>query len=106
MVTELPVVQFGLLLPILIILVITETNRTPSTWSSHFVLKKKKHSYDYRPKETPLRPVTITNTRPNTDVSLYLNVFRLSFRLFSRYCFLEEYEFATKISGPDSWKAD
>ena len=31
MVTELPVVQFGLLLPILIILVITETNQTPST---------------------------------------------------------------------------
>ena len=92
MVTELPVVQFGLLLPILIMLVITETNRT--------------HSYDYRPKETPLSPITITNTRPNTDVSLYLNVFRLSFRLFSRYCFLEEYEFATRISGPDSWKAD
>ena len=30
----------------------------------------------------------------------------LAFAFFPGIVFLEEYEFATKISGPDSWKAD
>ena len=34
-----------------------QTNRTPATRSSDFVIQ----SYDYRPNWTPLRPITIIN---------------------------------------------
>ena len=87
-----------LLLPILIILVIKQIGPPlldrPTLLITCMIT-------DRRGLHSVLLPLqTLVPTR--MAVSLYLNVFRLSFRLFSRYCFLEEYEFASKISGPDS----